>query len=160
MQSAFSRMFSVPKARLGWIMIFVGVFAWFVFGRNADWKSIRFFRSQIQLANGVVTSASTTGYTMGSKTSGTDIHEVRFTFDGPDNLKSAGSSWTDYTPPKRGEKIQVEYVTSNPDIARIVNMRSGLLPLWAAGVLGFPLFGIYLIVMAIVFGHDPNDYEQ
>ncbi len=157
MRLAFSRLFNVPKSRLGWIFIVVGTFAWFLFGRNADWKSINFYRAELRQSNGTVTSASATGFTSGSEMSASNVYEVRFTFDGPDNLKKSGTSWTDHICPKRGAKIQVEYASSNPDIARIKNMRSGLLPLWAAAVLAFPFFGIYCLVNAILVGHDSGD---
>ena len=155
--SALSRFYSVPRARLGWLFLFVGVFAWFIFGRNADWKSINFYRSQLQQTNGFVTSTSTTGFTSGDGMDGSNVYEVRFTFDGPDNRKIAGTSWTDDTPPKRGAKIQVEYTTSIPVTARIVNMRSGVLPLWTGAVLVFPIFGVYCIVRAILVGYEPHD---
>ena len=156
MRLALSRLFSVPKARLGWIFIIVGTFAWFLFGRNADWKSINFYRAELRQSNGIVTSVSETGFTSGSEMSPNNIYEVRFTFDGPDKHEKSGTSWTDHTPPKRGAKIQVEYNSSNPDIARIKNMRSGLLPLWASATLAFPFFGIYCLVIAIFIGHDSD----
>lgn len=146
------RCFTVPHARLGWLLLLVGAITWQMFGRHADWPSLLFFQKQLTQANGIVLDVSGTGFTIGDETNGASILSVRFEFADPAGLQWRGRSWTERTAPKRGEQVTVEFVASQPGINRIVDCRSGALPLWAGAVLLFPIFGFICILKAVLFG--------
>ncbi len=139
----------MPQARLGWLLLVIGGIAWQMFGQYADWSSFLFRREQLAQVNGIVVDATRTGFTLGDETNGASIHSVRFEFADPAGVKRKGTSWTEGRSPKRGEKVTVEYVASQPDVNRIVNFRSGPLPLWAGAVLLFPIFGVICILKAV-----------
>lgn len=142
------RCVTVPSARLGWILIVIGLPAWFLFGRHADWNSLRFYFSTTRQADGVVLSSKDTGFTIGNDFQGHRIHGVRFSFADSTGCLRQATSWTELPVLPRGAMVQVEYVESAPDLARIRSYRSGPLPLWAAATILFPLFGIACILSA------------
>lgn len=143
------RCVTVPQARLGWLLLVIGGIAWQMFGQYADWSSFLFLRKQLAQADGIVVDADRTGFTLGDETNGAPIHAVRFEFDDPAGIKRKGTSWTEGRSPKLGEEVTVKYITLQPEINRIVNFRSGPLPLWAGAVLLFPLFGFICILKAV-----------
>lgn len=123
-----------------------------MFGRHADWQSLLFFHRQLNQANGIVFDVSRTGFTIGDETNGVPIVSVQFEFADPAGSQWRGRSWTESPAPKRGEQVTVEFVASQPGINRIVDFRSGALPLWAGAVLLFPIFGVICILKAVLFG--------
>jgi hypothetical protein len=123
-----------------------------MFGRHADWQSLLFFQKQLTQANGTVLDVSGTGFTIGDETNGAPIRSVRFEFTDPAGLQWRGRSWTESPAPRRGEQVTVEFVASQPRVNRIVDFRSGALPLWAGAVLLFPIFGVICILKALAFG--------
>ena len=146
------RCFTVPHARLGWLLLLIGAITWQMFGRHADWQSLLFFQKQLNQANGIVLDVSETGYTIGDETNGAPIVSVRFEFADPTGLQWQGRSWTESPAPKPGEQVTVEFVASRPGINRIEGFRSGALPLWAGAVLLFSIFGVIFILKAVLFG--------
>lgn len=143
------RCVTTPQARLGWLLLVIGGIGWQMFGQYADWTSFLFLREQLAQADGIVVDAHPTGFTLGDETSGAPIHSVRFEFDDPAGIKREGTSWTEGRSPKHGEQVTVEYITSQPEVNRIADFRSGPLPLWAATVLLFPVFGVICILKAV-----------
>jgi len=150
------RCFTIPHARLGWVLLFIGAITWQMFGRHADWQSLLFFQKQLNQANGIVLDVSGTGFTIGDKTNGAPIVSVRFKFADPAGLQFRGRSWTESPAPKRGEQVTVEFVASQPGINRIVGFRSGALSLWAGAVLLFPIYGVICILKAVLFGGNQS----
>ncbi len=150
MWHTLKRCFSAPHARLGWLMVFIGAIAWQFFGRHADWKSLRFLAATCQQTDGVVISTTPSGYTIGDEIGGNRIYSVRFRFKDPGGVQRRDVSWSEQKPGRPGTKIQVEFITADPIVARIVDLRSGMLPLWAGVVLCFPLFGVVCRVTTIL----------
>jgi hypothetical protein len=148
------RCYTVPHARLGWLLLLIGAITWQLFGRHADWPSLLFFQKQLTQANGIVLDVTGTGFTIGDETKGAPIVSVRFEFTDPAGLQRRGRSWTESPAPKRGEQVKVEFVASQPGVNRIVDFRSGVLPLWAGSVLLFPIFGAICILKAVLFGSN------
>ncbi len=147
------RCITVPHARLGWLLLGIGAIAWLMFGQHADWTSLLFLRQQLTQTNGIANDVTRTGFTIGDEINGTPIHSVRFEFSDPTTgIKWNGRSWTEGRPPKRGERVTVEFVTTQPRINRIVNFRSAPLPLWVGAVLLFPIIGVICILRAVLFG--------
>ena len=146
------RCFTVPHARLGWLLLLIGAITWQMLGRHADWQSLRFFQKQLNQANGIVLDVIATGFTIGDETNGAPIVSVRFEFADPAGIQWRGRSWTERPAAKHGEQVTVEFVASQPGINRIVGFRSGALPLWAGAVLLFPIFGVICILKAVLFG--------
>jgi hypothetical protein len=62
-----TRCFSIPQARLGWLLILVGVFVWLGFGCHADWSSLRFYTATLKRTEGVIESVAPTGFFAGSE---------------------------------------------------------------------------------------------
>jgi hypothetical protein len=143
------RCVTVPYARLGWLLIVLGIVLWQVFGRYADWSSVLSFWGPLQRTNGVVIATNQGGFAIGDGSPLNPIHEVRFTFNGLDGVQHQGVSWTDSSPPRGGDAIDVEFVASEPDTARIVNFRSGPLPLWIGLVSSLPIYGVWCILHAV-----------
>lgn len=148
------RCFTVPHARLGWILLIIGAFSWQMFGRHADWSSLLFVRHSLAQANGVVRDVNRTGYTVGDEFNGAPICSVHYEFSDGAGRFWKGRSWTERQVPRVGEQVVVEFAISHPQISRIKNLRSGPLPLWAGTVLLFPIFGINCIVTALLFNRD------
>jgi len=144
-----SRCITVPRARLGWLLLCIGGFTWFAFGRHADWYSLRFLQQELVQTNGVVISVSDSGFTSGSDFQQSPIRAVRFQFNDSNRVQRQGQSWAEDLIPKMGTLVQIEFVKSRPEVNRIKDCRSGTLPLWAGGVLIFPLFGIVFILKEI-----------
>ncbi|MEL6106278.1 MAG: hypothetical protein AAFU85_09580 [Planctomycetota bacterium] len=138
-----------PQAVLGWLLLLLGVFAWLVFGRHADWTSLRFWRQPLRQANGIVTGVRDAGLTIGDGDQGNPIMAVRFRFPLPGGVEQNGVSWTEHAIPDAGDQVRVEFVTAQPSLCRIVGFRSGPLPLWAGLVLFFPITGVYYILRPI-----------
>ena len=145
-----SRSYTVPRARLGWLLICVGSMAWLIFGRNADWATLRFFQQTLRQTNGLVVVVSNSRFTSGSDFDQSPIRVIRFSFTDHLGNKRSAESWADSTSLKRDAQVRIEYVETRPEICRILGYRAAPLPLWAGLVLLFPLFGTYLILMAIV----------
>lgn len=143
------RCFSVPHARLGWMLILFGVPAWFLFGRYADWKSLAFRFGTTRQTDGVITRSSKTHFTIGDGSEGHKIHSVLFAFTDHDGIQRRARSWTEDALGPAGTPVRVEYIESDPTLTRICNCRSGALPLWAGTVVLFPLFGFSCILKAI-----------
>lgn len=148
------RCFTVPHARLGWLLLLIGALTWQMFGRHADWASLRFLQQPLTRAKGSVLETISTRFTFGDETHGTPIGSVRFEFADHAGLKWQGRSWTESPAPKRGEQVTVEYVSSRPGINRIVDFRSGPLPLWAGAVMLFPVLGVICLIKAVLFNGD------
>ena len=83
--------FSDPQALRGWFCVFVGVVAWLLFGRHADWRSVQFVLSSTTQTDGVLTLAEPTGYTTGSREIGRPIFACRFRFDDADGVRHQGA---------------------------------------------------------------------
>ena len=133
--------FSDPQALRGWFCVFVGVVAWLLFGRHADWRSVQFVLSSTTQTDGVLTLAERTGYTTGSREIGRPIFACRFRFDDADGVRHRNVSWSEQEPGRTGTKVLVEYVDTNPQVSRIAGHRSGMLPLWAGAVILFLVYG-------------------
>lgn len=133
--------FSDPQALRGWFCIFVGLVAWFLFGRHADWRTLQFVLSTNTQTDGVLTSSEPTGYTTGSGDFGRPIYAWRFRFEDRDGVKHRSVSWSEQKSGRAGLKVLVEYVDADPRVSRIVGHRSGKLPLWAGAVILFLLYG-------------------
>jgi hypothetical protein len=142
--------FSMPHARLGWILILIGLPAWFLFGQHADWNSVRFHFSSTRQTNGVVIKATPSGYTSGDGFPGDPISSVRFSFKDPNGILRRATSWTENRTQPRGSVVKVEFIESDPSVARIRSHRSGMLPLWAASAILFLLYGVGCILKAFL----------
>ena len=149
-----SRSYTVPRARLGWLLVCVGIITWLIFGRNADWASLRFLQRKLNQTNGVVTNVSDSGFTSGSEFSQSPTRLVQFDFVDHDGTKRSARSWTDSTSLRRDDQVRIEYAQSSPEICRIMNYRSAPLPLWCGLVLSFPLLGLYFIIGAVCSASD------
>lgn len=131
-----------------------------MFGQHADWSTFLFLRKQLGQADGIVRAVTRTEFTLGDETNGAPIYCVDFEFADPAGIQRTGASWTEDRPPGRGAQVTVEYVTSQPVINRIVNFRSGPLPLWTGAVLLFPIFGAACICRAVFFDNDQTTVQS
>ena len=154
--------FFVPHARLGWLLVVIGVITWQLFGRHADWKSLHFLGVATHQVDGVVVSITPTGYTVGDELHGTPIYAVRFTYKDLGNVRHRAISWSEKQTGPPGTKVQIEIAESDSSIARISGYRSGMLPLWAGLVLLFPIFGALCIskVFFAMTDDSPSDGES
>lgn len=143
-----TRCFFEPHARLGWMLVGIGLFAWSVFGRHADWPALVHFRAPLQRTHGTVVKRVSSGFTVGD-TPGVPIHAVQFTFVDPGGAPRNGTSWSDHASLRPGDQVDVEFVVRDPNRARIVGWRSRPLPVWAGAVVLFPLFGVSCLVKVI-----------
>lgn len=141
-------------------MILVGVFVWLGFGRHADWTSLRFYTATLKRTEGVIESVAPTGFFAGSEGAYKSTLEVRFAFEDPGGVRRRGRSWSENKPPRPGEKVQIEFDDSDPDVARIVNLRSGMLPLGAGCVLAFPIIGALFIARAMAGEYDDTSADD
>ncbi len=150
MGQRLTRCFTVPHARLGWVLVIIGLFAWYLFGRHADWNSLAFQFAQTLQTDGVVVSSAATDYTLGDEFHGSPIYAVRFSFTDAGGIQRWATSWTEESTGPPDSKVWIEFVESDPGNARIRNQRSGMLPLWVGSVLLFPIFGTSCILKVLL----------
>ena len=148
---------TAPHARLGWQLLVIGGIAWQMFGRHADWSSVLFLRQPLTQAKGRVLDVTRSGLTIGGDNDGRPVRSVRFEFADPAGKRWTGRSWTDRPAPERGTWVPVEFLASRPEVSRIVGFRSGPFPLWAGGVLVFPLFGVICLLQSVLSGGQQRD---
>jgi hypothetical protein len=144
------RVYLVPHARLGWLLIAFGIFMWLMFGRYADWSSLRFYRQPTRQIAGIVVDVAPSGFRVGEYASAEPILALSFEFSDLAGIRRRGKSWTEKCPPNPGDQVQIEFLPSQPTISRIVHARSGPLPLSAGAVLLFPVIGVTCILQAML----------
>ena len=150
----FNRCISEPRARLGWILVVIGLIAWQMFGRHANWPGLIYFRGPLERTDGVVVKSVSSGFSIGDEP-GVPIREVRFTFLDRGGVEREGTSWSEGVSPRAGDQVQIEFVARDPSWARIVGWRSRPLPCWVVTVVLFPLLGAWCILRAFL-GFSPS----
>lgn len=126
----------------------MGAISWQLFGKHADWCSLYFLHQPLQEAEGVVAKVIPSHFTFGDDGNGRSIRTVHYQFKEHTGVGRTGTSWTEQSSPKTGDKVRIEYLSARPVVSRIVNLRSAPLPLWVGAVICFPLAGLACILRA------------
>lgn len=139
------------RIRLGGVLIFIGwmvlafglVFA-FVFVGNSELLTASAFAGPLRTVEGRVVSTGATNY----EVNGDVVFAIGFEFPIGDG-KQAGTSWTRGSIPREGDPVTIEFVRTNPALARIQGMSTAPLPAAVGFVLVLPLAGLVLVVIAV-----------
>lgn len=139
------------RVRLGGVLIFVGwmflamglLFSW-VFVGNSELMTASAFSGPLRTVPGRVVSSEATNY----EVNGDVVFAIGFEFTIGDG-KQTGTSWTRGKLPREGDPVTIEFVRTNPSLARIQGMSAAPLPAAVGFVLVLPLAGLALVVVAV-----------
>ena len=141
---------------------FAGPFGWFFFGfgmifvwiftLNASFADLWQFSGNVQIAKGAVVSSSATNFSVGgsssssSRNSGTPVYEITFEFKDLNDNDVTGTCYRTGWNPSPGQSVDVQFVASQPETARIVGTRTAVMEWWVGLFpIIFPLVGFCFI---------------
>jgi Protein of unknown function (DUF3592) len=134
-------LFGGVPGQLGWLFLLVGTLLCWVFIPRIDWS----FGAYESSASGVVDRVERTSASENDR----PIHEVHYSFEGPDGTQVSGVSYTTDVAAQAGTGVSVEFDPDDPSRSRIEGMRSKPFPMWVAFVLLFPLLGAAFAAFAM-----------
>jgi len=147
-------MFGGVFSQFGWLWLgFTMIFLW-LFGSLTSLNGLFFLVSDVGTTQGVV---STIGDTSASEND-TPVYANHYAFR-VERLEQDfhGISYTTGQRFSEGERVTIEYVSSNPNISRIEGTRSGTFSPWVLCLVGlFPLVGIIFVTVSMWSGFKAN----
>jgi hypothetical protein len=133
---------------IGNIFLLVGLLAtWLFIGELHPIAEARLTLSSAT-AQGTITRAEPTNTTVNDVT----VYRYHFTFRTPNEETVTGQSYTVGQEWSAESRVTIQYVPTDPSIARVKSSRLSAAPLWAIAVLIFPATGAALFLSATVSG--------
>jgi hypothetical protein len=132
---------------LGWLIFgFTMIFVW-IFGFNADYRSLLQFRGELAQASATVTGSERTSFSEGGSNSrpGTPIFRVSYEFKDAEGVTRGGTSYTRGERHRVGAAAPVEFVPGKPEVSRIQGARTAPFGAGVMFIFLFPLVGLLMI---------------
>jgi len=141
--------FGTVCALIGWMLLAIELPVSLAMFRLSSLPDVTEFRGALSRSEGRVTAVEATSTHEGRR-GGADgtIYRVRFEWTGPDGRPRHGSSYVRGRGAEPGETRPLEYPSDQPDRARLIGMRTGMIPWWVAVMVA--AFGVPGVVMVIV----------
>ena len=141
-------------AQFGWLWLGITMIFLWVFGSMTSFNGLFFLVGRVDTAPGVVSTIGDTG----ASENETPVFANHYAFR-VERLEEDfyGITYTTGQIFSEGERVTIEYLSSNPNISRIQGGRSGTFSWWVLCIVGiFPLIGIIFVTISLVSGFKAN----
>lgn len=140
-------------SQIGWVLFGFGMIFFWAFVWRADLTSWYRFRGVVPVTEGRVTRSSDTRASEGGSKGrrGTPIYKNEFTF-AVDDKEYRNASYAVGIRLPVGRMVSVQYLASDPSVARIRGMRANVFGPAVLFVMLFPLAGFGLVVFSVSRG--------
>lgn len=117
--------------QLHWVYLgFAMILVWLV-GREVDFSEIRFWFGEVRTTRGEVIASEYTG----AKENEHPVYRIRFRYRTPDGTERESTCYSTKSP---SYSVTVEFLQSDPRVARIKGTRVSKWPLWLVWIFIFP----------------------
>jgi hypothetical protein len=148
---ALQALFGGARSQAGWFLVAIGPFFWF-YVWHSDLSGWRFLLDQVVHTSGVSTGCEDSGFAVeGSEGERSPpIYQNHYRY----NVNGKTLDGVAYQTSKcvRAGTVEVEYLRSEPDISRILDMRRQPLPAWLALLAIIPGTGFAVILGCLIKG--------
>jgi hypothetical protein len=143
--------------QFGWAFTGVGLAFFWIFGLRADLTGLLFLLTPVDTAPGQVLSTEVTSYSEGGgdDTPGTPVYAIQFGYSARNEDLQSTCYSTGHAPPAGG-RVAVEYLTWDPEVARIEGTRRNVFGPFALIVSVFPLVGLAFLYGGVSEGIKAN----
>jgi hypothetical protein len=134
--------------QLGWAFLGFGMIFFYVFGLQADLSGLWMGLLDTRQTTGVVTAVEETN----ASENDSPVYAVRYHFTAANGSRVEAMAYSTGYSPESGQRVRVEYLPSDPKVARVEGMRRTTFGPAAILVVIFPLVGASLAFFGLFEG--------
>ncbi len=137
------------KGIIGWAFFLMGALITTVFASLTDWSTLFSFSDDDPITTGIV---ETTRFT-NSSVNDLPVIAVHFAYKLPSGEAHTAVSYSEGEIYKENEEVEIQYVASEPHLAKIVGLRAGEFGFWPMFItLPFSVIGLIFIIITFKSG--------
>ena len=138
---------------IGWIFLLVGMIFSSIFLPGYEVVEDFQLSRSAEIASGVVREVRDTNVRINEQS----VYEVDFLFTAADSQRYFATSYARGIWLDPGDRVSVEFLPGDPDVARIEGTDRSQNPIWLSFILIFPLIGLFFVSAALRVGRHANE---